>query len=1205
MPAEVHLLIGLPQSGKTGILLDDYRRQLQRLPLGSCLWLAPSGRAAAEVRQRLVGAGEQAVLAPGISTFGSMAAELLPRLGVTARPLTEVFKRELIERIVAEMAEQGRLRYFSPIVGRPGLIDLLADFISEMKRLEIWPEQLDEAFRRGPERSDSPGQRKRTRLPDGKHAELIEVYSRYQQLMAQFDLYDAEGLLWLARDCLRRTIEASGRSRQGRGQGTDDARRTARPLAGPLALRHVVVDGFTDFTRTQHEMLDALAQIADKLWISLPLEQPLRRKDLFRKPQATLNELQRRHPHIEIQHRCRQGSAPRTTFQRLAQSLFSPPRAAPPPAESAEGITIIAAARAGGELDAVAARVKQLLLSGVPADEIAVVFRLAPADDSPFAEVCAAYGIPVSVEQGSLLGGSGAAKFFVRLLSMAATAWSAEELRAVATNSYFRPSWEWWTPAAAAAACRSLSQLQGSSSIDELRTGLLAMTQPADQAEASEALRGSTDRKADRSARGNNDRNKNRMEEDDRREQQRLERQAADAAVALELVDAVGALIEAIPAEARADQWPAIFQQLADEVGLLRVCAEPAATLRSPAVNDSVAWKCLLAGWRARTQLDARLGRGEQLLTRGDALQIVEELLRCERLPPAAGPVGRVRVLSAAGARGLRFRHLFVAGMSEGAFPLAQREDRAISPSEYEQLAAAGLPLPRRGDQSCDEMLLFYEVLGCAEEHIYLTYPAIDEAARPMNRSSFVDAVEKVFIAGKVERIDLTDLRPLPKNDRPLSLDQWRLRAAADALEGRADLLAALIGSAPDLRRRFARRQIAAAADSSPFEPGQSIADAFETLWLRSRPTFTVNEGIIELPTVRAQLARLFSDRRTFSASELEAYAACPFRFLVERVLELEQTADDAIGADYAYRGRLAHKTLELLHERIARRGKRNASPLGIDEADWTKLLDEAFGEASALCNRDSPGSIAEIAHRIDNRAVRRWLEGYRKQYQEYEENWEEAAAGRVPLPALFEAGFGFGRSRNPFSAAEPLELNHAGRTVSLSGRIDRIDEIRDGTKSLIVIIDYKTGRAAFKKGEFDRGRALQLPIYCVAACELILADRDALPIGAGYWQLREGGFSHKAVLKPYTWDGRRTQITEEWEDCRGRLPQIVCSLVEGLQSGQFPVFNSDPDCTGRCPWNTLCRINTIRALEKNWTLPTIAEEREASAETSRKRRAQ
>ena len=1194
MPAEVHLLIGLPQSGKTGALLDDYRRQLQRLPLGACLWLAPSGRAATEVRQRLVGSGERAFLAPGISTFGSLAAELLPRLGVTARPLTEVFKRELIERIVAEMAEQGRLRYFSPIVGRQGLIDLLADFISEMKRLEIWPEQLDEAFRRGPESGESPGRRKQTPLPNGKHAELIEVYSRYQKLLTQFDLYDAEGLLWLARDCLRRTIEASGpagSSPPGRGQGTDDARRADRPLHGPLALRHIVVDGFTDFTRTQHEMLDALAQIADQLWISLPLEQPLRRKDLFRKPQATLNELQRRHKRMEIHHLCRREGPRRTAFHRLAQALFSPPHAAPPPDESAEGITIVAAARASGELEAVAARVKQLLLSGVPADEIAVVFRLAPADDSPFAEVCAAYGIPVSVELGATLSSSGAAKFFVRLLSMAANAWSAQELRAVAVNSYFRPAWDWWTPAAAAAACRSLAQLRSVRSIEQLREGLSAMAQLGDQAEAGIASPGTADRAPD----CNKDRNTKNDEEDNARERQRLERQAADAAIALKLVDAVGALIEEIPVEARADQWPTIFEQLAEKTGMLRVCAEPAATIRSPAVNDAAAWNCLLAGWRARTQLDARLGRGDQLLTRGGALQIVEELVRCERLPPAARPAGRVRVLSAAGARGLRFRHVFVAGMSEGAFPLAQREDRAISPSEYEQLAAAGLPLPRRGDQSCDEMLLFYEVLGCAEEHIYLSYPAIDEAARPMNRSSFVDAVENVFGAGKIERIALTDLRPLPKSAQPLSLDQWRLRAAADALDGRTDLLAALIGSAPELRSRFAGRQTAAAADSPPFEPGQSIADAFEMLWLRSRPTFTAAEGIIELPKVRAPLAELFSGRRTFSASELEAYATCPFRFLVERVLELEQTADDAIGADYAYRGRLAHKTLELLHERIARRGKRGCSPLSIDETEWKKLLDEAFREASALCNRDPPGSIAEIAHRIDNRAVRRWLDGYREQYENYEAFWEKTTNRLVPLPALFEAGFGFGRSRNPSSAAEPLELSVAGRTVRLSGRIDRIDEIRDGTKSLIVIIDYKAGRAAFNKDEFDLGLALQLPVYCLAACELILADRDAVPIGAGYWQLREGGFQHRKMLQPYSWNGDRPKITDEWEDCRSRLPQIVCSLVEGLQTGQFPVFNSDAECTGRCPWSTLCRINTIRALEKQWTLPTIPPERPRS----------
>ena len=1246
MPAEVHLLLGLPRSGKTGVLLSQYRRRLHTQPLGTCLWLAPSSRAAAEVRQRLAAQSDRAVLAPGISTFSRLAGELLDRFGVTARPLTEPFKRELLERIVTEMAEQGRLSYFGPIAGRQGLIDLLADFISEMKRLEIWPEQLAEACRGGIEGDDSSPQQRRGRRSsvEGKHAELIEVYSRYQQLLAQFDLYDSEGRLWLARDCLRRAIETT---RPGGGAAEQSKRKSPistaagdrSPRDWPMCVRFVVVDGFTDFTRTQFEMLDVLAQAAETLWISLPLESPILRHDLFRKPLATLNELHRRFPHVQI-HSCEPSEpiggsraetsasgkpravqkesetsspAPETgsaivsaaeseqasptsattpgarplcdappVLSHLQRWLFAPPRLQVPAPTGSNGLTIIAAARARGELEAVAGRVKQLLLSGVPADEIAVVFRLAPGDDSPVAEVFASFGIPFFAERGAALGGSGAMKFLVRFLAAAAElgAWSTAEFRSLLGNSYFRPAWNWWTPAAAAAVSRALARARQADSPQQLLVTLRGFVAAAEGSVDANNVDANT-------AAGKQPPNAAAADaaDDDDRDDERITVQAADAAWALKALEAVLDLWNRLPREADARGWRSAFEQLAETVGLNAACDDPPVLIRSPAVDDAAAWKQFLSAWDDRARLEARLGRADRVLSRADVVEIVKELLRYERLPPAGNAVGRVRLLSAAGVRGLRVRRLFVAGLTEGAFPTTQRDDRALSPAEYEHLASRGLPLPRRGDQSCDEMLLFYEVLGCAAEHVYLSYPAIDDAARPMNRSAFIDAVEAIFGADVIHTVHQTGLSPIPIDDKPLSFDRWRLKAVAEAIDGRLDLLAALIGSEQDLPSRFARQRTAAADGRTWLEPGTNITEALGVLALRSRLTFTAAEGIIELPQLQAQVARMFSDRRTFSASELEAYAACPFRFLVERVMELQQTAEEGIGGDPAYRGRLAHGTLELFHQRLAEQLKPGQRISEIPLAVWTQLLDESFRDTAARYDRDPPGSIEEITHRIDRSAVRRWLEDYRQQHEEYEAFWAKKADGVIPLPAMFEAGFGFGRSRNPRSATEPLELTHAGRTVRLSGRIDRIDEARRDGKSLIVLIDYKTGKAGFDQAEFERGRALQLPVYSIAACELILADRDAVPIGAGYWQLREGGFlSGKKMLQPYIWEENRLQITDQWESCRARLPQIVVALVERLQHGQFPVYNSDLKCTGRCPWSTLCRIGTIRALEKQWS---------------------
>ena len=134
-------------------------------------------------------------------------------------------------------------------------------FIRELKRLEIWPEEFARAHGKSGTKKDR---------------ELADLYTRYQERLTQHELYDAQGRFWSARAELRK------------GQ--------VRPFE---RLRHVFVDGFTDFTRTEHEILEILAGRTESVSISLPLEQDSPRRDLFAKSRQTLEELARRHPGCE------------------------------------------------------------------------------------------------------------------------------------------------------------------------------------------------------------------------------------------------------------------------------------------------------------------------------------------------------------------------------------------------------------------------------------------------------------------------------------------------------------------------------------------------------------------------------------------------------------------------------------------------------------------------------------------------------------------------------------------------------------------------------------------------------------------------------------------------------------------------------------------------------------------------------------------
>ena len=102
-----------------------------------------------------------------------------------------------------------------------------------------------------------------------------------------------------------------------------------------------------------------------------------------------------------------------------------------------------------------------------------------------------------------------------------------------------------------------------------------------------------------------------------------------------------------------------------------------------------------------------------------------------------------------------------------------------------------------------------------------------------------------------------------------------------------------------------------------------------------------------------------------------------------------------------------------------------------------------------------------------------------------------------------------------------------------------------------------------------------------------MLAKRDALPWQAGYWHVASDGFKPKQSLQMHQRAEGRLEPSPPWEAIRPLLDPPVVGLVQGMRAGEFPVWSSDPDCTGRCPFSTVCRINQVRSLEKTWLPPT------------------
>ncbi len=1156
----VTVAIGLPASGRTARLLDRYRQVLRQAgrdgAVGRALWLAPTLRGAAAVRQALLHGGLEACLDPGVLTFDELADRVLTASGNRLRRISPSMQRALLARIVNRAVADNWLNALRESATRSGFVDLVADHLRELRRRGITADAYAQAAARLPGPSD-------------QHLELARLYSEYARRLATATLCDREGHLWAARDLL-----AAG----------------ACPWPGKLEL--VAADGFAEFTPLQHDVLDGLAQRGAQLLISLlgeaiggrgnaaanpdsrcaaskrqtpkHEEQGVRsreqtspaapsgsdaqdddigRADLFAKSEAVLAELVRRHPRAEVD-RLPQRPSGWPALDHLNAHLFRNPRRAPPPSPQAiaslDRLEIVAAAGTHDEIVQVARRVKhRLVCDGARPGDLLVVFRSLGGVARRVREVFDEFGIPYALESGQPLLSAPLVRTLLALLRLDQEDWPYRRVVAVVTNSTLAAL----DDDARSAADRLVRELQ----IAEGRRTLL------DRVEQLASL----------------------PLVDDDTEETAVEHRQKTAATALPALQQIATALDRLPTSASHTEWADALRQLSAELG----CAPPTdedagsrddeATLGPIAAENRAAWQRVTRALASLDRLATWLDEPPPTLPRSEILHVLVDLATHESLPEPHDEMGRVRVLSAATARTVRAKHVFLAGMSEQAFPSPERVGRLATDADYRRLG--GGTSGRQADlssgaveRSQEEMLLFFEVLTRASERITISYPALDERAQSLPPSPYVAEIESVLESGGTIRHAKPQLSPVADSS-PLGSADWRVAAVHAAMEGKHTLLAGLL------------------ADRSAPLAGAIEAGLHAVQARAGRNEFSTVEGLVTSQAARDRLAKRFGPRHLWSPSQWEQYATCPYRFFLEHVLSLQPLGELTLETDFARRGSLLHRVLAAFHRRLRDAIGELRVPSRREEAEFQAEFKAAIAEA--LSDTTNAGLDAALLE-LDRRQIDRWAEGYYAQHAKYDREWTEL--DRPPAPAHFEVRFGpplpgASEDDDPHSTSVPFVLELGDEQIQITGRIDRIDVGTAGGRTVFNVIDYKSGKKpSLKPADIESGQRLQLPLYVMAAQHLLLAADSATPLSAGYWTM-QGGFDAKGSLKVSQCAAGELTPGDEWGGWESTVVERVAEFVHAIRHGDFPVYSQDDHCTGRCPFRTVCRIAQVRSLGKIW----------------------
>jgi ATP-dependent helicase/nuclease subunit B len=322
----------------------------------------------------------------------------------------------------------------------------------------------------------------------------------------------------------------------------------------------------------------------------------------------------------------------------------------------------------------------------------------------------------------------------------------------------------------------------------------------------------------------------------------------------------------------------------------------------------------------------------------------------------------------------------------------------------------------------------------------------------------------------------------------------------------------------------------------------------------------------------------------------LEAFTACPFKFLLQQVLRLEPLEEPAETIETTRRGSAYHRALARLHRQF-RAAQQAPGATALVPAQTAEQLAVELSRAVEEYAARAPSAAARVLWQIEAERLRRSASKYAQHWAAFVAPW--AAAEAWPQPTFLEADFGLPSTAG--SAPLPaLVVDSPAGPVRIGGRIDRVDvaELPDGVG--FWVIDYKTGRASnYSATDVQELRKLQLPLYALALERVFFADRPSRPLGVAYWLVTDTG--PKIVLP-----GGRTPVLwltdpQRWPAFRQRLEAFVGAVVEQIRAGTFPLAPQSDHCTASCPYGPVCRIGAGQPAEKRWRVPLPIVPKEAA----------
>jgi ATP-dependent helicase/nuclease subunit B len=1096
MPTD--LLRGPLGCGKTSHVLHQIRQTAETSPLATIWVLLPGRRQEDAFRERLLEQNRKHYFNITFFNFYTLAHYLLNLMGEPQRALDLSTRQPLIRSLLNDL--QPQLQEFGSIAHTPGFGRIIGDFIYELKQNLVEPATYTEVAADG-----SP-----------KDRDLALIYEQYQTMLKRHELVDREGEGWLALELLTEKDNSQ--------------------FGTHVSL--LVADGFDQFSPLQARLLALVGTRARRTTITLPVL-PGRERTVGKRFSEAYQQLRQSHKHYgqplrdlylnergEIVTSMLKGQqdvirlpvsiAPRQpTLSHLVENSF---RIQASTITADESIRLIEAPDPRQEAAAIMRHIKRRIVEGCRPDDVLVAVRDWERYGAHLAQAARDYGIPTALHYGEALGQVPVIQALIGLLELAGQDFPRRAVMDVLRSPYF------------------LVNGLGAADITTLEQISLQQQVIGGRAEWLEAVRQAANPIHD--------------------EDGTVEAPLIDAATSQRLQDALSTFFDQVtppPIAPALDylRWvenlidPDVVENPDEDTlsghNALHLLQQIRASTREDVISRDLSaihtLKHVLRGVLNAQNLFAVLGlRGADPTWKTFLTDLIHlaQTTPVERNPKRDG---RVLVTSVVDARGLSHAHVYVPGLSEGIFPAPIAEDALYLDRERQALTARGVRLETQSERMADEGL-FLSIVSLARESVTFSRPTVQNGTI-WPESHLWRTIHVLFEGLTTERIALGGI---PSPGEAASWHEAGLAIADQLTRGNVT---------PD-----------AVTLAQTYRHARSVQWAH---LLRARTIeldrmgagkMTAYNGHVVNPTVREWVAEALGPGRVWSASQLNDYGQCGFRFFAKRLLKLEALDEPELGMDSAQQGTLNHAILEAVYQEYAE------TRLPIDP--------EHVGLALDMLRRVAPPILRDAPTTLGFRATALWDAEQQTILRKLEKLIRKDFSEEAPARKLSGEQYRYPyRQEAPF--AKPghpvLKLDSLGG-LRVQGFIDRIDRAGDR----VIIMDYKTGSTKIPTKEISIGRNFQMLLY-LRAVEAMLQQESEGP-----QHIAGGFFWHLSNAEP------SGMIDLEKEVDSDMLDKGTDHLREHIQAGREGHFPTHPTklenakCSRYCEFSQLCRISTLSA---------------------------